>query len=341
MALLSRRSLMAAAAAVSLASAGSPAVVSARQGRQSDEKAVGTIAPSLARVQVGGPDGPVVTCSGIVVHPDGYVVTAGACLDLLRAGGSAPGLEVVVDVAEGTPTGAPTAARLVELEADARAGLALLRVNHHDLPTAPVVRRDPAAGVELVFGFLPASIADVGRGADGTFFPGSVRGVRDGLLETGGTLSDGMRGGPVFDLEGRVLGLVVAAEADDVLLLAPASAVRRLLARNRVEPHPGPAGVAYQEGLRRLSEGAYDEAEEKMTEALDRNGRLESARRVLALLAEIEQIRELEGDDTPVGAYAWAAAMALLVLVLAVGLVARQSGRRSLPARKTSSPPAG
>jgi hypothetical protein len=257
------------------------------------------------------------SCSGVVVHEDGRVLTAGHCVDPGPFGGGGALIDLAIAeltelgrvrdpekaaaqlaehaVVEGEKTGsgplrdirvtrvvgdgdssdnpgtdvAPaTVTELMEPEAG---DVALLKVPRTGLPALTLADEDdrPAGTPILAIGF-PAS---VGRATDPSTEPTnkngqiSARRSLDGkpYYEISAAASQGMSGGPLVDMDGRVLGLVTAAPAGETqsfnLATASTSALE-LLRGNGITPGPGAIDRNFNAGLTHYFDGDYAEAVE-------------------------------------------------------------------------------
>jgi hypothetical protein len=172
--------------------------------------------------------------------------------------GDAPG----TDVATATVT---------EFLAPDQGDVALLTVPRTGLPALTLATEDdrPAGTPILAIGF-PAS---VGRATDPSTEPTnkngqiSARRTLDGkpYYEISAAASQGMSGGPLVDMDGRVLGLVTAApegETQSFNLATASTSALNLLRANGVTPGPSATDRNFNAGLTHYFDGDYAEAVE-------------------------------------------------------------------------------
>jgi serine protease Do len=259
----------------------------------------------------GGPTGYQVTsrCSGVVVAQDGFVVTAGHCVDAGPAGGggalvdralaeltkygrvgepgkaraqltaaavvegATPGTpvrrDVRVELAAGT-SAAPEVdlapATVVDLLPPGHGDVAVLRIPRERLATARIATEDALpAGTPVVAIGYPAQ-------ADERLDPGTDPRNDNGQISTRRTVSgspyyeisaatgQGMGGGPVVDMSGRVIGLLGLAsngEPGQATLVTASSSIRKALRGHDVQTAPSPNDRNFAAGLDRYYDGDY------------------------------------------------------------------------------------
>lgn len=252
------------------------------------------------------------SCSGVVVHEDGSVLTAAHCVDPGPLGGggaligravaelaelgrvrdpekaaaqlaehavvegakpdSDPVREVRVTRVVGTsdtPGTDVAPATVVDLLAPDDGDVALLEVPRAGLPALTLADEDdrPAGTPILAIGF-PAS---VGRATDPSTEPTnkngqiSARRTLDGkpFYEVSAAASEGMSGGPLVDMDGRVLGLVTAApegETQSFNLATASTSALALLRTNGITPGTSANDRNFNAGLEHYFAGEYPEA---------------------------------------------------------------------------------
>jgi serine protease Do len=147
------------------------------------------VGPTVVGIQIGGAQG-----SGVIISKDGYVLTAGHV-------SGAPGRRARIilpsgDVVEGTTLGRNRVAD---------AGLVKIKGTREDWPHAPMAASESIDRGEwcLVMGHPGGYTKD--RPAPLRF--GRVLYVSKNTIQTDCELVGGDSGGPVFDMEGRVIGI--------------------------------------------------------------------------------------------------------------------------------------
>lgn len=265
---------------------------------------------------LGGTEGFAATtsCSGVVVRHDGYVVTAGHCVDpgplggggvlidlavaeLTRHGrvgdpvraaaqlaehavveGAKPDSELVRDVrvtrvvgTADTPDRDVAPATVVDLLAPDAGDVAVLKIPRDRLPALALADDDqrPAGTPVLAVGF-PAT---VDRATDPSTEPTNKNGQISSRRAVGGSpyyeisaaASEGMSGGPLIDMDGRVLGLVTAApvgETQSFNLASASTSVLKLLRGKGVTAGPSATDRNFTTGLEHYFAGDFAEAVE-------------------------------------------------------------------------------
>lgn len=320
------------------------------------------------------------SCSGVVVHEDGYVATAGHCVDPGALGGAGVLIDLAVaELAELGRVGdrAAAAAQLAEhaivegAEPDSRlvrdvrvtrvvgtsdiprrdvapatvvdlftpdtGDVALLKVPRDRLPVLRLADDDarPSGTPILAVGF-PAA---VDRATDPSTEPTNKNGqisARRGIggnpyYEISAAASAGMSGGPLVDMDGRVLGLVTAApegETQSFNLATASTSVLKLLRRNEIEAAPSATDRNFTAGLEHYFAGDYAEAVEFFDAVLAAVPDHRQAWEYRGLAAE----RETGGVNLLVLLAIVCGAVALLSAAAGVALLARrQRAVRDLP----------
>lgn len=254
------------------------------------------------------------SCSGVVVRQDGYVATAGHCVDpgplggggvlidlavaeLTELGrvrdpvkaaaqlaehavveGAKPDSDLVRDVrvsrvvgTSDTPDRDIAPATVVDLLPPDAGDVAVLKMPRAGLPALVLAAEDdrPAGTPILAVGF-PAA---VDRATDPSTEPTNKNGQISSRRSIGGSpyyeisaaASEGMSGGPLIDMEGRVLGLVTAAPAGETQsfnLASASTSVLELLRGKGIEPKPSVTDRNFTAGLAHYFDGDYAEAVE-------------------------------------------------------------------------------
>lgn len=169
-------------------------------------------------------------------------------------------------------------ARVVETVPYDKGDVALLKVEETNLPVAELAPRDEAqVGQELLAIGYPFEEADGDEVAltsqDGrinSIDPTGGLGPGDLSYRTSTALSDGMSGGPVVDLNGRVVGIASSTSANNKgNYIAPASVVAELLNRHGVENQLGRADRMYRTALDDFYHGYYSDAIRGFDEVAD------------------------------------------------------------------------
>ncbi len=168
-----------------------------------------------------------------------------------------------------TPDTDVAPATVVDLVAPDEGDVALLEVPRDGLPALALADEDdrPAGTPILAIGF-PAS---VGRATDTSTEPASKNGqisarrTLDGkpYYEISAAASQGMSGGPLVDMDGRVLGLVTAApegETQSFNLVTASTSALELLRANGITPGTSANDRNFNAGLARYFDGDHAEA---------------------------------------------------------------------------------
>ena len=175
-----------------------------------------------------------VSGSGLVVHPDGFILTA---FHIFERGGS-PGV-IFPGATE------PVSALLVASDSDL--DVAILKVNRTSLPTLPL--GDSSAvrqGEQIVVMGYPR--ADVLGASDITVTQGIVSAQRGFGLQIDAALNPGNSGGPVLNLRGEVVGVAIAGlrGATGINFAVPINDVKPILSAHvgpiagTIPPQPAP-----------------------------------------------------------------------------------------------------
>lgn len=248
-------------------------------------------APALVRVQSswapaepGEPGPPATTCTGFLVHTDGFVVTAGRCVDPdhSRAGERT----VTVTIGDGVADHAPVVAAVLEARTGPGDDVALLGVPGRDLVPLVVARSSPAKGKVLVSGFpatAPVTDGDRAESFETELHARTVEVDEVPDVRISRAVGDGLLGGPVVDARGAVVGVSsrTGGEGSPTFTrVTSAERVMALLRRHRVENHLGPVGEAAREGVRVYATFDWDAATEALERALALNPNLPTIQRL-------------------------------------------------------------
>lgn len=146
------------------------------------------IVPATVALRIGGAEG-----SGVIVTPDGYVVTAAHVFDR-------PGQRVRITLHDGTRLRGKTLGR------QERADYGLLKIDtEKKLPFVDMGQSSKLKRRQLVVATgHPGGLID-GRQPPLRF--GHIVSTRDPFLRSDCVINEGDSGGPLFDLEGRVIGI--------------------------------------------------------------------------------------------------------------------------------------
>ncbi|WP_267935809.1 trypsin-like peptidase domain-containing protein [Saccharothrix sp. S26] len=161
-------------------------------------------------------------------------------------------------------------ATVVDLVAPEDGDVAVLKVPREGLPSVAI------RGDRVPDGTPVVAVGYVGAVDDPSVEPrgenGRVSGVRtrEGrtFYEVGVTVAEGMGGGPVVDVEGRVVGVVSEGEARSSGLAAVSSTVLEVLVGKGVEAGQGAHDREYRGALDRYFAGDFDGAVEGFDEVL-------------------------------------------------------------------------
>lgn len=283
----------------------------------------------------------VARCTGFVVNSDGYIATAGHCVDAGYHAGDiaqASGVDTSTVLAEIDQTGIsvsvlgagqsgedvkPIPASVLDVRPLGEGDVALLKVEAENLPSAELSDgSDPAVGTPVLAVGYPQSTDEV---TDFTLEPtaksGTISAIKSvdkaPVYEVSAAMSKGMSGGPTVDLEGRVLGVNSFAPADEEQAfnyIAPVSGLLELLAGAGVEPGLSPADASYRAGVDSYYAGDYSAAVENFDSAL---GLSPSYPNAFEMRTESVRQREEFGDKTSRGFQPW---MFIVIGVVIVGL---------------------
>ncbi|MEN9786811.1 MAG: hypothetical protein RLZZ299_2075 [Pseudomonadota bacterium] len=165
-------------------------------------------------------------CAGVVVDPNGTVATAYHCV--------ATGLVPEVRWRDGRVVEGTVVAR------DPARDLALVRTTAAGVPHLSVREGDPRVGERVVALGHPLGDAAGGKLAgvlQWSAAEGIVGAVGPWVIQTDAGLNPGNSGGPLVDLDGRVVGIVSRKLAgEDLAFCARGADLARMIA----EPRPGP-----------------------------------------------------------------------------------------------------
>jgi hypothetical protein len=140
--------------------------------------------------------------------------------------------------------------------------------------------------------------------------------------------TQGMSGGPVTDLDGRVLAVVSSAPASErqsFNFVAPISGAEKMLRDNGVRNELAPIDRPYREGLEQLFDGDFAAAKSSFDRVLDDDPKHQQAYELSAEAAKREKQGGASGGGFPV----W---IIVPVVLLGAGVFAFSRRRRGVPA---------
>jgi serine protease Do len=271
-----------------------------------------------------------VHCGGIAVSSDGYLVTAGHCVDptivamsfyqqavarrvakglltadqvqpaeddllingsvIGRQAGSAATRTITVR-REVTPDD-ELPATVVSIAQPATADVAILKIEKTNQPIVTLAG-DPSVGGEVV---TVEYTADAGTSDRPTARAGSVARTEPALMTYAGP-ADPSSGGSVLTLDGDLVGVVSLHQpVTSTDLVAPSSAIAKELELNEVLNTLGPVDRDYRAGLDAFYGGRYTESIEKFDAVL---AIIPSHRQAHDLRDEAQALRDAEGGGQP------------------------------------------
>lgn len=340
------RHVLVAAAVAALVAVPSVGTASAQPDTSSQPPAAELIRPSIVYLESSIPGSWVARCTGFVVSPDGYVATAGHCVDpahISSEGGSAINLSassgnaVLAQIAESGMTvtilGAgraadatrPVAARVVDVRPLGHGDVALLKVPLSNLPSSELATELPRVGDPVHAVGYPASTAELtDYSLEPTVKSGTVSTIATAgtapVLEVSAPMTAGMSGGPTVDNQGRVLGINSFRPPDEVGEFNFVSAVSELadmLRTNGVVAALSPADDAYRAGLNDFYAGDYADSIGDFDNALALSPGYPHA---LTLRTDAVRRREASGATSSGGIPSWLPIGAgVLLAAVAVG----------------------
>jgi serine protease Do len=250
-------------------------------------------------------------CTGFVVNPDGWVATAGHCVDpesakefILKKAASqyiaqfpnlpesrdettalkwlrdnarlegvtadqGPKISITVLYGTGTKVAAKVPASVVDFRPINNGDVALLKVEKQNMPSSELATdADVSIGTSILAVGFPASTKRV---TDPSLDPTNKSGTVNRKLTMGNNpeyeidaaISEGMSGGPIIELNGKVIGIssfAPAGEPQAFNFVAPVGNLSAVLTGKGVRPMLGPADVYYRKGLDHYFSGRYSDA---------------------------------------------------------------------------------
>ncbi|BBX48004.1 hypothetical protein GCM10009641_09520 [Mycobacterium cookii] len=259
-----------------------------------------------------------------------------------RIEGTAPdqvGPQVTYTVNYGSGTDVTTAsASLADFRPLAKGDVALLKMDKHHLPSSELA---PDSQVEVgeaivAVGFPHGTDSVIDSPAEPTSKNGTIsrKATKKGIpeYEIDAAVSNGMSGGPVANLDGKVLGLVSFSptlELQPFNFVAPADPLAVLMAAKGVKATLGPADSVYRRGLDAYYAGRYTDAIGDFDQTLLMSPGYPGAAKFRTDAANLrQQFGDASSFNWPV---IWYAAGGF-VLLLGLGLIVSRRRRRRTPA---------
>jgi S1-C subfamily serine protease len=246
--------------------------------------------------------GDVETASGVIVSPDGYILTAGGLFrDATR--------RARVALADGRRFDATLIGR------DAVLDISVLKVAAQGLPYVELASEAGVRPGELVIALGdPFGVALDGQAAASVGVVSAVRPIASEettyageLIETDAAINPGVQGGPLADLDGRLVGIcspLLRSKSTDCLTSCaiPVAAIRARLAGLRLDGRPYLGVVLRERGATLTGGGAGAEVDEVVPGSPSEVAGLRRGDRIVAfdgcptptaraLIAAIEQAR--------------------------------------------------
>lgn len=176
--------------------------------------------------------------------------------------------------ASGIAVTTPLQANVVDIQPFEKGDVALLKVESSTpMPALQVASAAPATGTEVVAMGYPGSVS---REVDPSMTPsmkdGTISGARTvrgvPFTEISAATSRGMSGGPVVDLQGRVVGMVSWSPEQSFNFITATSSVHDILASNSVRNALSQTDQTYRGGLSDYFAGKYHDAVAKFDQVL-------------------------------------------------------------------------
>jgi hypothetical protein len=193
---------------------------------------------------------------------------------------------------------------------------------------------DIGVGTPIVAIGYPGSVSQiVDPTLEPTFKDGTVSAQRTQagipFYEVSAASTPGMSGGPVVDMEGRVIGIVSQApaqESQSFNLMASASIARDMMRSNDVTPQEGPNDERYREGLEQLFAGECADAVKTFDAVLAADKKHQQAFEIRQQASK----RASEGSCASGGSFPFAALVPLVIGAVGVVSVVRRR-RKAAP----------
>lgn len=246
-----------------------------------ETRAAAYIRPAIVSVTSTIPDQVVAHCTGFVVNPDGYIATAGHCVDPRHMSDDALSADdgaksEVLDQIEQTGmtvsvVGAgmkATPARVVDVHPAGQGDVALLKVAVPNLPSSQLSTATPQVGasVQSVGYAAPADVQSDWT-PDPSVDPTTKSGTISGLatvgtapaIEVSSPMVKGMSGGPTVDSDGMVIGInsLGTKDSDSFNYVSAVSELAEMMKSNGVTSQMGPADPSYRQGVDAYLQGDY------------------------------------------------------------------------------------
>lgn len=164
--------------------------------------------------------------------------------------------------------------------------VAVLKIEADNLPTVALGTTDSIGTGDptYILGYPAAATIDDSKPTEPSFTSGLISGQKsmpDGwkVLQTDAAISPGNSGGPVFNKEGKVIGVAAfgsidpetGAQVQGINFVVPVNIIREFLDQANVEPEMGRLSKLYEEGIMLRSEERYKAALDKFREVEDLN----------------------------------------------------------------------
>ncbi len=249
-------------------------------------RAAAVIRPAVVYLESAIPGSATTRCSGFVVNPDGYIATAGHCVDPQHLTGddttaassnqildeiATTGLEVSVLLPD--PTGdtvKPVAARVVDVRSLRQGDLALLKVARTNLPSSELSATRPEIAQPVQAIGYPVDTETDAQIDFATLEPtarsGAVSAIKtlgaSSVIEVSAEMSPGMSGGPTIGEDGKVIGVNSFRKSDDAgaYYVTAAAELSEMMKNNGVTSALSAADEAYRTGLDEYYSGDFSAA---------------------------------------------------------------------------------
>ncbi|MGV9712383.1 trypsin-like peptidase domain-containing protein [Gordonia sp. NPDC003424] len=259
-----------------------------------ETQAAAYIRPAVVYVTSALPDGTTSHCTGFVVNPDGYIATAGHCVDpehVMKSEMSSTSetSNAILDQIEQTGMtvsviGAglkTTPARVVDVHPEGQGDVALLKVSAANLPSSQLstAASQVGAGIQAVGYPGPTDSSDTSWHPDPSLEPTLKSGTVSALttagaapvIEVSAAMVPGMSGGPTIDDAGKVVGInsFTTQLNSNFNYSSAVSELQEMMKNNGVTSALSPADTAYRQALGAYFQGDYGAAVQGFDQALN------------------------------------------------------------------------